>query len=94
MTGCGGLSGEHIQLCAEGARHENAESLRQTDGDKQNVIFYFLRWFTVPEQSKPGLLLFFCNSKNYPFAIWWHLLLHLCVSQRPQYTKYSDLSET
>ena len=27
-----GLSGEHIELCAEGARHY-AESLRQTDGD-------------------------------------------------------------
>ena len=31
-TGYGGLSGEHIQLCAEGAR-QNAESLRQTDRD-------------------------------------------------------------
>ena len=62
MTGCGGLSGEHIQLCAEGARREYAESLRQTDGDKQNVIFTFLRWFTVPEQSKPGLLLFFATT--------------------------------
>ena len=28
----GGLSGEHIQLCAEGARRY-AESLRQMDGD-------------------------------------------------------------
>ena len=58
MTGYGGLSGEHIQLCAEGARREYAESLRQTDGDKQDVIFYFLRWFTVPEQSCLGCFFF------------------------------------
>ncbi len=31
-TGSRGLSGEHIKLCAEGARR-NAESLRQTDGE-------------------------------------------------------------
>ena len=41
MTGCGGLSGEHIQLCAEGARQDIAESLRQVDGDA--YIFYAIR---------------------------------------------------
>ena len=58
MTGYGGLSGEHIQLCAEGARREYVESLRQTDGDKQGVNLYVWHWFTVPEQSIYGLLYF------------------------------------
>ena len=34
-----GLSGEHIQLCAEGARR-NAESLRQMDGDANKKACY------------------------------------------------------
>ena len=35
----GGLSGEHIQLCAEGARSEKAESLRQMDRDARCLDF-------------------------------------------------------
>ena len=57
MTGRGGLSGEHIELCAEGARCENAESLRQTDGDKQApwiVLFMLLVYRTGAVQN--GLL--------------------------------------
>ena len=33
-----GLSGEHIGLCAEGARRYAAESLRQTDGDAEMLL--------------------------------------------------------
>ena len=63
MTGHGGLSGEHIQLCAEGARFEKAESLRQTDGDKQTLIFIFC--VSLPHRSSPiWAAFFFCNSKT------------------------------
>jgi hypothetical protein len=34
------------------------------------------------------------TSKNDPFAIWAHLLPQLFPSKSPQYTKYSELSET
>ena len=64
MTGYGGLSGEHIQLCAEGARREYAESLRQTDGDKQTAKFYFWHWFTVPEQSYMDCFFCYLAEKN------------------------------
>ena len=50
----GGLSGEHIELCAEGARHI-AESLRQTDGDAKAVNGRFM------QSSLCGLHFLFCN---------------------------------
>jgi hypothetical protein len=34
-----GLSGEHIELCAEGARQVSAESLRQKDRDAMAVVY-------------------------------------------------------
>ena len=47
-TGGRGLSGEHIQLCAEGARRK-AESLRQMDRDAYIVM-----------QSSPFMGVLFC----------------------------------
>jgi hypothetical protein len=34
------------------------------------------------------------TSKNYPFAIWAHLLPQLFAAKIPQYTKYSGISAT
>ena len=51
-----GLSGEHIELCAEGARRFlTAESLRQTDRDAKKGKFARL------EAVLAGLL-FFCKN--------------------------------
>ena len=52
----GGLSGEHIQLCAEGARLET-ESLRQTDRDARCFRF-------CAEQSLCGLLFCFLQKNK------------------------------
>ena len=41
-----------------------------------------------------GAIFIFCTTKNAPFALWAHLSLQLFVSKSPQYTKYSELSET
>ena len=34
------------------------------------------------------------TSKNYPFAIWTHLLPQLFILKISQYTKYSEISKT
>ena len=41
-----------------------------------------------------GAFSIFGTTKNAPFALWAHLLLQLFISKSPQYTKYSELSET
>ncbi len=35
-----------------------------------------------------------CTSKNYPFAIWTHLLHQHFILKIPQYTKYSGIFKT
>ena len=64
MTGCGGLSGEHIQLCAEGARLAKVESLRQTDGDKQKANFYILALVYRTGAVQTWAALIFCNHSH------------------------------
>ena len=51
-TGCGGLSGEHIQLCAEGARHKSNLS-----GERTEIGIHTLAVCRY-EQSFCGLLIF------------------------------------
>ena len=57
-----GLSGEHIQLCAEGARRY-AESLRQTDRDAAG----FLIWVFLCSP-RLGAVLFFALKEGYCYV--------------------------
>ena len=48
----------------------------------------------VPSTLKKKLNNLKGTSKNYPFAIWAHLLPQLFAAKIPQYTKYSGISAT